>query len=1390
MTAIRWTPEQELAIQFDEPERLLISAAAGSGKTAVLTERITARALNDRVKLSRLLVMTFTELAATQMKAKIMSRFRELRASAKSEEERDHLDLLIRELPLARISTIHAFCNHILSSFLTDWMDAAGKPLLEPGYRILQGPEELDLRDEAVDTVLSALYADLDRMEQGEAEQDFDAAVPRGVPDLADAIAPFTLAGRDTSLADWLRDFKAISLAYAPGMSDQPLRDAIVSMLEQLRNLPHYERVIAKAYNTFLDEIASFPNGPACRYWWELFEETLQTAENALGELRRTSHYGRLFERSSGKKAKHLVDLAHATEEMERVVSALASASGRSEERWDEIVRIGRSLPELQLPSFSSRKSTNEEVIAKNDYLDQFFRDVFPLAALISNKINRNSPRNKRYVAQHPPVFTISSAQARQAMLAGAGPVARFLEATLLVDRAYMASRFKRNAILFSDIEHGALAILEKDEIGQHVSHLYDEIYIDEYQDTSSIQGAVIAAIDRRNVFMVGDVKQSIYLFRYANPRLFSARVRASELCKPGHPVTPLSPQQQGYLGLLNRNFRSRPGIIDFVNDLFGAFLTESVGEIEYDATHMLEAGRPRAEEREARDMLHFPEVSWEIATFTDDIDLAEDDAQDDARAADLSVDMPDTKTKTEAFIAARAIGDLLDAGAKPESIAVLLPTNDYCRQYEEVLSACGIPVASRSGRIFPDNLVSRQIEALLAVLDNPRQDIPLLSAMVGPFAPEPFTSEELAQIGLEDVDFNGATEDSERGTDVSRRVTIFFHDRLRHFCEREPSSQIAAKCALFDARMKRWRMLATELNPRELLDAIFLESDYPAYIAQGTLGASHYRELEQLIGLFESFDRTEHCGVRSMLAQLRKALGKPIQDETESGELADGAVQVLTRHSSKGLQWDYVLLGGLDRSGGGHRDSLVTFSEQNGLSSYTISHGGLTVYNNALNMIFSLSEEKRFRAESWRLLYVAMTRARERLILLSPVRKTPIDIGNVASILEDAARLTSHLGPKGRASRAVVPESLAARAKSDLELLFTVLAVREPARTKEMAAASEGLFKFSYLSARVTPFLEILDAVEDRRTQRVKFDEKSPAESERVNAPPAKHAVDAIISLLSKDIPHRETAEIPAKMTVTELKKRLSGDALDQSLFYGETPEPMEWSLGASAGSASGAVHARVHPKADLSRSDMALTMRERDKTERIEGATLGTLMHYVFQFIDVENLARLSEADAERDCRAQLRSMVEAGGITREEEKAALPFAPRIVAWAKSPIAARLLEAENATGRVYREMPFTMAIASSELREDFPDDELTLVQGMIDLWFVDHDERVVLIDFKTDYLPFDSEDRADDEIRRRYTAQMRYYADAITKAMGRKVSQAIVWLVRYARAVFFPLG
>lgn len=1108
MGTIEWTEEQKLAIGFDEARNLLISAAAGSGKTAVLTERIVRQSLSGAVRPSRLLVMTFSELAASQIKTKIAKEFGKQKQLAVNEEERVYRDSLIRELSLAQISTIHSFCNQVLSSYLPEFCDRDGKPLLEPGYRIIEGDEENQLLSDTVDTVLSTFYAELDALSacesSDEGRPEFDQLVTRGLSDDGD-IKPYVLTGEDRTQVQWLTEFRAVSLAHSPDLDDLPFRDAISKMLKQLRTLPRYQELVITALNDREMQSRLFPEDECSRYWWNIFDETLSIARKSLDELQGMEHYSRLQERDA-EKVKHLAQLAHATDVMERAVTSLLRSSGYSAKRWDEIVKTGHLMDEMTLPSLSSRTSTSQQVQAKNAYIEKFLRQVLPLAGLITNQFNRDSGRYEHPLRNHPPIFTMCSEETRESLVETGRIVSRFMEVVLMVDREFQRRRFERNAILFSDIEHGALELLSRDDIGQTYRHRFDEIYIDEYQDTSSIQDAIIRTIDRDNVLMVGDVKQSIYRFRYANPALFSKREASSLLRIPGKLPSPLEPAGLGCLALLNRNFRSRPGIIAFVNEFFGAFLTKSAGEIEYDGTQRLQSHHSAREDE-------YPDVLWEIASMVKD--AFEEQPADEP--ADLSYDSESSSSlrEREALMAVRIIGELIDTGINPGQIAVLLPTNTNCRDYEQVLTRYGIPVTSRSGKIYPDNLVVRQIEALLSVLDNPRQDIPLLSTLMGPFTPEPWSSEEL--MAVTEVESAHSVHKDKRG----RLRRTAFHEQFFTLCGEE-NNQLADKARAFISQFDRWRLMARELTSKELLDLIFYETEYPAYIARGTLGASHALELDQLISFIEQPDPGDMPGLRSTLRRLVRFRESEVNHGKLDNVLLPDAVNVLTRHSSKGLEWDYVILGGLDRKQSGPTpQSLIQYSEQDGLSSFTIADMGATVYNNAPNQTARIAESKREQAENWRLFYVAMTRARERLFFLLPARKTLRETSSYRTIIDEASYLTESLPEfTDRSGRAVVPENLSTLTKSDAELLLAVYAVRNPRVTQAITSAEEGNFSYDHHEVRVTPLTNIYQEVVDRKAkqdaQLVGHSIACGAETTRTD----HSAFDHVYQLLSKEIP------------------------------------------------------------------------------------------------------------------------------------------------------------------------------------------------------------------------------------------------------------------------------
>lgn len=1351
------TRDQELAVGFDREANLLISAAAGSGKTTTLTERIVRRLTEGLLNPSRLLVITFTELAAKDLKVKIGSRLRRERDAASSPEARALCDRLIEEMSLAQVSTIHAFCNQILSSRLPAFADDQGRAFLEPGYRILDGREEADLRDRAIDQVLSRIYTLQTGLETGSLPA-LDL-VPR--QDRRQDQDPFVLTGEDRTWAQWLSDFRSINRAYSPDLSDDSFRQALAATLDQVRNLPRYRDLLIRALDGFFLQARTFPQShdPAVLYWWDLYESSLDRARQALNRILAGDFWQEDLVKSKTQSDIRLVDLVSL---MADRVERLSLLSGHDADHWEGVRELGQRIQDFTLPSLTGARSTSERSREKDACIMMVLREVFPLAALISDRFKR-SGRLAGPGELYPPVFAASVSQIRQNLQETSGPVARFIECLLLVDEAFQKLRFDQNAILFSDIEHGALAILDQEEIRRAYLANFSEIYIDEYQDTSSIQDALVHKISDRNLLMVGDIKQSIYRFRYANPSLFARYESASTLIRPDLPVPDPGPDHYGYLALLNRCFRTRPDIIDFINSFFSAFMTREGAEIDYDDKQALLADLDKWQNFDRQKGDQAPRgVFLDIAT------CLRDPVEERESAPLLPPDLPTTSTGREAMMAARIIRDLVKRGVAYDRIAILLPTNQHCRDYEESLALCGIPVSSRSGRIYPDSLVFRQLEALLEVLDNPRQDIPLISLMLGPFAPEFWTGEEILSLAGLDRSF---LEDA-LGSDYVRGAG--FSDKFFILAGKE-DLPLARKAQVLADQIDRWRFLARDLSAHDLLDLIFFETSYHDYLAQSQFAQSYLAELDLLMDLVEEEDLKGATGPRKALDRLKAAMEDKVLDGSSDGILLPGRVRVLTRHASKGLEWDYVILGKLhyregDRSG----RQILFFSEETGLSSASLAREGMTVFNNPPYEAARAAEAGRDLAESRRLLYVAMTRAIHGLYLLLPVDQAFLEARPAyRDLVEETHWALRHLARDQREGRGLLPPALVKSLKTDADLLLAWLAARYPSFTDRLmgmeAGEGEGgeldpaMFPSLFSGIRLGPWAEtaqslFTDLPRDEVAEEAVLDQKRPAFRQELSA----------MDLLLADLPFKEAAQAPAKVTVTELQRL--GLALPSYRDREEdSPEALHTLGSGPEGALSG-----------LRRVEIPLSMRGRSTGRFERGMEVGTVIHKILRFLNLASLRSCPPASCLKVLDEQVEDMVRRAVLTEEERDLADLLKDRLVDWARSDLADRLLRVETTTGRVYREIPFTLSTPSKTLDARLPEEEITLIQGMIDLWFVEEDGQAVLIDFKTDRLPAKEGDRI---LADRYRIQIESYAEAIRKATGRQVKERIIWLVREGR-------
>ena len=1351
MSKISWTSEQEAAIGFSAKANLLVSAAAGSGKTAVLAERIITRAIAGDVDLSRVLVMTFTDLAAKQMKNRIEARLLEARADADTAAEMAHLDALLRIFPQTHISTIHSFCNRLLGDYLAEFKDDRGEPLLEPGYSLLDEEAAAGLLDEVLTDLLARQYALLDDSRYGRLPADWPDEYYRKIDVLLPAADPL----------DYLADFDRLSKAYAPGLSDENLREALKQCLGKLRSLPDYRNLVRQSLNNFVAELESFPAQELLDHFFSIYFEHFNRMKAGLRLLEEHPHYERV--RNAAKESPGIQRQQELMDHARRLLEVLGDISAATVENFQRISEAGRELDGISMPGKVGGKGS-EKTINHNDFVDLMSSTLMPFFYLINDNNKISSQKQQEYFPDTEALFTVSLQEMQEDLKISVGPAARFFELVLALDKEFQKEKFSRNLLEFADFEHGAFQLLQEEAIRREVQYRYDEIYIDEYQDTSSIQDGIVSAIARDNIFMVGDVKQSIYRFRYANPALFQYRADKAEFFSGS-----ADSGVKDYLLNLSTNFRSQSKIIDFVNEIFSSLLTREAAEIEYDESQRLYV-RPGTTEP--------GQVSWRILTNTGE-DLPESSGSENDFPLKALGFTPANEFQRLSLLAADTIRSLQDEGTELKDIALLCCTNAQCKSLRDSLEKQGIPVTGSFGGIYPENLIMRQFEALLNVLDNPRQDIPLATYLASPLSGDPLSPEEFIRIRpLAEQKFSAGEKPGLR----------YFHERVMLIedfssCADKRDEKIRLKLKQAMERIRHWRLLARERSNRDLLSLILQETQFEKLLEQSDGSLSSLRdsrrrltELKQFLDFVKESSFQGFDSVQKLLQRLEKLRQRDIFPDDSDLQSDLDAVRVLTYHKSKGLQWRCVILLGLGNKQVRSDNDLISIDEHDGIRSYSFSADGLSVADNFLNRKKKKNEEERERAEAWRQLYVGMTRAQDRLFLISEYRKLPADDSFLKA---NAAAIDAGPRQYRKTGEALLPAELVRKANSYADILWSVLLLRYPEETMQLLSSEAASCELPHISLETIPYADIFE----KSCLRAQTAEKNPELTDDMlllsdsafDSESTPWDVQDLVALLSADLPYQAAAAAPAKLTVSELKRAADRESL---LVEKEEPEHRQAVLSFESWISQ-------HDKPEGRQpEEIALTLRRAEADGSTPtAAEQGTHLYSFLCFLDLGSLVNKAEDERIAELGRQLEQMIAKLQLPAEARATIKAKEQNILAYAGSTLAGRVLAAEK-NGRVYREMPFTLAVPAAELGQDYPADELTLVQGMIDLWFVEADNQVVLIDFKSDRLP--SDPRSQDEMmRQRYALQLAYYARAIERATGRKVKEKLIWLLQAERSL-----
>ena len=856
-----WT-EQQCAVIDNRGGTLLVSAAAGSGKTAVLVERVLRRVSDPEnpCDIDSFLIVTYTRAAAGEMRGKIAEALTEL---VTGHPDNVHLRRQLMLVHRAQITTVHAYCM----SLLREHYNELGLP---PDFGMLDESQAEHIRTEVLEEVLERRY--------GQQDEGFDL--------LADVMG----AGRD----------------------DKKLMDVVLETYQTLQCSPNPRAELMRYRDSFCTPFDRFADTP---WGQELIEKAASMTECGLRILRSAMDE---MDTDPDLKEKYRPAFEQDERDAKTLLTLLRDGA------WDAAAEQCSALIRKRKRLGAMRKYPDPEFL-------QRLKDMRELWKSLSKEISEK-------------VLCLKEEEIREDFERMAPAVAALCDTVQEFSDAFYAEKQRRALLDFNDLEHNALALLVEEDgsptrLAQEIH--FTEIMVDEYQDTNAVQDAIFRAVseDEKNIFMVGDVKQSIYRFRQANPGIFLQKYKTFRDAEGVFDDTPRRI-------VLSKNFRSRPQVLRSVNTLFANIMSEQLGDLDYTESEALYPGAV------------YPDSPQDYRTELCLLETGSDDEDAPARI------------QLEADFCARKIRGMLDSGFKvtdketrqlrpcrPEDFVILMRSLSMRMPiYQKALLRYGITASGDAeDEIFQTPEVLTAL-SLLETLDNPHQDLPLLAVLRSPLFG--FSEEELAEIRLEHPDGDYYT---------AVRAAAETRENVRAFCE----------------KLDTWRLIAADLSVHELLAQLLDETDAMAVYGAMPGGASRQRNLTVLLQRAVQFESGASRGLFAFVRAMRD-LREQGRGMTASGDAdAADAVRIMTIHKSKGLEFPIVILADCSKKFNEtdlHRPVLL--HEQLGIAMKCRDTGRGLEYDGADRMALSSRIRQENVSEELRVLYVAMTRAKEKLIL------------------------------------------------------------------------------------------------------------------------------------------------------------------------------------------------------------------------------------------------------------------------------------------------------------------------------------------------------------------------------------------------------------------------
>lgn len=1295
---MKWTDAQQAAIDAPKPgslasQTLLVAAAAGSGKTAVLVERIIQRlkSKDNPLSIQELMVVTFTKAAAAEMSARIGAKL----AEEFNKTGDSYLEEQLSLLPSAHISTLHSFCQWVISSYFYR-LD------IDPSYRIGNEGELMLLKTDVLEKLLIKAYeenqfhifeiADMfgsERSDQGIMEQILN-------------LHEFALAQSDPE--KWLSEAKA---RYENALT-QPIMETV------------WGKYFMEEQHLLIDDIAN-----------------------------RLTKFADILNQPGGPtKGAEFID------ELSYMMSALTEA-----QTWDEMVAA------VALIGNHSFKRLNMNPLKKD--VDK----VDPGLLSQAKELIKGVRESLKGLSSGP--FAITEAEFKTQIEQSLPYVTGLIDLTLAFKDEFAKAKQELGMLDFSDLEHLCLALLRDkqddgswapSEVAIELQNTFKEVMVDEYQDTNGVQEAIVNLVSRTdNRFYVGDVKQSIYRFRMANPMLFMEKYHRFQ-----QSVDAVERRID-----LSQNFRSDANILEFTNFLFRQIMTADGAELDYGDAEALNPGRNTDDAPEnwvgGPVELHLIDVGNEkTSTFSKGAASSEaGELADNDDEADLENDEKETAfiiEKIKELKNTDKVVQNMDGSFRPlewRDIVILLRSPKVkAGRMVEAMRQAGIPAYAEENTGYFSAIEVKLLLSLLQVIDNPEQDLPMAVVLNSPF------------VGL-DANELGRLRMSGQGSIWSL---------LAEYGKNTQNEAVQA----FVSRFEKWRTYSRHHSVSDLLWTIYEDMNYLEYVSAMPNGLVRRANVMALYERAKQYEAGSFRGIFRFLRFLEslQAAGQDLGIGKTVSE-ADNVVRIMSIHKSKGLEFPVVFVSSVQKEFNliDLKKSMLLHGDSGvGIKGY---YENYRVLYGSLPWLYVRDKiELATKAEEERILYVALTRARDKLFITGFVKK-----------FEDLC--SKQAAPALLTDTQMLSKNLITGAKSYLDWFIMGLSRHlNGGNLIRQFSGVEDVASMDLKDKQCRIQVELHDGSLYTNLQRSKTEKSAILAAVEKLAPiEAEPLEDSLAARFNFTYPYMGAVSRAAKISVSELKRR-----------FAETEEEAETLVEPAGGNvaevneAEASDQAVVEPAATepttihktsegLLPSNLGpfdVKPRALEAAEEVStGARWGTLMHEAMQWLPMEKYTQKSLS-------AKLDQLVLEGYFTLEERQVLSDRA--LYRFFVSDLGKRLLEAANvsadsaeasAPSRLYsqvaKEWPFSMLIEAHDVYPEVEPGEKLFLQGIVDTAFLENDQWV-LVDYKTDRV------KTGEELIRRYGIQLRIYSKALERLTGKPVKERYIYSFRLHDAIAVP--